>query len=75
MVVPAAIPVTTPVVPTVPDAVVTLLQVPPVDVSPKDVVLPAHTFNVPVNAAGVVGNGLTVTTVVAAALPQLFVLL
>ena len=63
-------PVTTPVVPTVPVAAVTLLHVPPVDVSPKAVALPAHTFKVPVIDAGVVGNGFTVTIAVPDVLPQ-----
>ena len=49
-----------------------LLQVPPVVVSDNEVVLPAHTVAVPVIDDGTEGKVFTVTTNVAAALPQLF---
>ena len=58
--VPLAIPATTPVVFTVPSAVLLLLQVPPVVASVSVVVDPAHTLLVPAIAAGV---ALTVTGV------------
>ena len=62
VVVPAATPVTTPVPPiTVATDEVLLVQVPPALVLPRVVVKPAHTFMVPVMAAG---NGLTVTAIV-----------
>ena len=70
---PDATPVTTPVVPIVAVAVVLLLHTPPVVTSANDVKLPAHTVCVPVMAAGVAGNGLTVTMCVAATVPQLLV--
>ena len=57
----AATPVTIPVVPTV-AAASPPSQLPPVTASPKSVVLPTQTLNVPVIGEGV---GLTVNTVVA----------
>ena len=68
-------PVTTPEVFTVPTTVLVLLHTPPTVASVNAVVAPpAHTIAVPVIDAGVTGNGLTVTIFVAAALPQLFVI-
>ena len=67
--VPADTPVTMPVVPTVATVVAVLLQVPPVVASLNPVVAPAQTVAVPVMVPAD-GNGLTVTTLVAAAVPQ-----
>ena len=62
IVVPADMPLTMPLVaPTVPTAVLPLLQVPPAVPSASGRVLPAQTGNTPVMAAG---SGLTVTVVV-----------
>ena len=67
-------PVTIPEVLTVPDTELVLLHTPPDVISLNAVVAPpAHTTAVPVIPAGFMGNGLTVTIVVAAWLPQLFV--
>ncbi len=55
-VVPAATPVTTPLVFTVPTAVLELLHAPPVDVVDKVVVVVGHTEFVPVIAAGAVST-------------------
>ncbi len=72
---PELTPVTIPDVPTVATPLAVLLQMPLVVASVSEVVAPpAHTMAVPVIPAGVVGNGLTVITDVAAALPQLFVI-
>ena len=74
VVVPAAIPVTVPEAFTVPDVTLVLLHAPPPVTSVSTVIAPpAHTTTIPVIAAGFMGNGFTVTTVVAARLPQLFV--
>ena len=59
--VPAATPVTTPDILTVARVGVKLLQVPPVVVSVKAVVLPTQTLLVPPIAAGAVGRAYTVT--------------
>ena len=60
-VVPAAMPVTSPVLrPIVAASVLLLVQSPPAVASDKVVVSPAHTVSVPVITAG---NGFTVTTV------------
>ena len=67
--VPADTPVTVPVLPTVATVVVVLLQAPPVVASLNPVVDPAQTVAVPVIVPAD-GNGLTVTTLVAAAVPQ-----
>jgi hypothetical protein len=67
--VPAVTPVTVPVLPTVATPVAVLLHAPPVAASVKPVVEPAHTIAVPVMLPAD-GNGLTVTVVVAAAVPQ-----
>ena len=72
--VPEEIPVTVPVEPTVATPVDTELHTPPAVASLSTVVAPTQTLSVPVMAAGVVGNGLTVTVAVAAALPQLLVI-
>ncbi len=71
---PELTPVTIPDVPTVATPVAVLLQVPPVVASLNEVVPVPHMVAVPLIDAGVVGNGFTVTTTVAAALPQLFVI-
>ena len=60
VVVPPAIPITTPDVFTLPVAGALLLQVPPLMVSPSGSVEPAHTGVLPVRA---VGAELTVTVV------------
>jgi hypothetical protein len=52
--------------------VVVLLQTPPPEASLSDVVASSHTVVVPVMAPAI-GNGLTVTAVVAAAVPQLLI--
>ena len=67
--VPADTPVTVPVVPTVATVVAVLLHAPPVVASLNPVVEPAQTVAVPVMVPAD-GNGLTVTTLVAAAIPQ-----
>ena len=67
--VPPATPLTVPSVPTVAIAPLEVLQVPPAAASVSAVVEPAHTVAVPVIAPAV-GNGLTVTVAVAAAVPQ-----
>ena len=70
VVVPAAIPVTTPPDETVPTAVLVLVNVPPpVPLAVSVVVAPTHTVAVPLMVPGV-ANGLTVTTCVAATDPQ-----
>ena len=66
---PAATPVTMPVLPTVALAGTALLQVPPGTASESDVVDPAHTVLTP-DIVPATGAALTVTTVVAVALPQ-----
>jgi len=63
VVVPFSMPVTMPVVDTVPIVVLTLLHVPPPVASLSDVVSPTHTDSTPEMAAGWVS---TVTMVVAA---------
>jgi len=70
--VPGAIPVTTPVALTVATPVLTLLQTPPIVPSVKLVVVVGQTVNVPVIVPAF-GVALTVTTAVAAAMPQLLV--
>jgi hypothetical protein len=70
--VPATIPETTPVLPTVAIAGTALDQVPPVVAEIRVVVAPAHNEDVPVIEA-TVGNPFTVITLVAEALPQLLV--
>ena len=72
VVVPAAMPVTIPDVPIVAVAVVTELHTPPPAALLKVVVLVGHTVNMPVIVPAL-GDGLTVTTLVAAAVPQLLV--
>ena len=67
--VPAATPVTVPVLPTVATVVAVLLQAPPVVASLNPVVAPAQTIAVPVIVPAD-GSGLTVTTLVAAVVPQ-----
>jgi hypothetical protein len=67
--VPADMPVTIPVMPTVPTAVLLLLQEPPGDALLSAVVLPAQTEATPVIGLAV-GSVLTVTTFVATAEPQ-----
>ena len=63
--VPLLIPVITPLVFTVPTAVLLLLHAPPpVPLLLKVVVLPTHTVFVPLSVPGT-GNGLTVTIAVA----------
>ncbi len=71
---PELTPVTVPDVPTVATPVAVLLQVPPVMASLNEVVPVPHMVAVPLIEVGVVGKGLTVTTVVAAALPQVLVI-
>ena len=69
---PAITPVTTPEdEPTEAMGMLALTHVPPVVRLFKVVVSPAHTLVVPVMAAG---NGFTVTVFIAAALPQLLVI-
>ena len=70
--VPAATPVTTPVLATVAIPVALLLHAPPVVPLVNVVVPPAHTVAVPVIEPAL-GKGLTVTTLVTTALPQLLV--
>ena len=70
--VPAATPVTSPVPPTVAIPGLTLLQIPPPAASVKFVVVVGHTIKPPVIAPAT-GAGFTVTTAVAATVPQLLV--
>ena len=70
VVLPADTPVTLPEPSTAPTDKVTLLHTPPVAASVKAVFEPAHTIGVPVMVPAF-GIGLTVTTWVAAAVPQL----
>ncbi len=70
--VPAATPLTMQVLPTVATPVAPLLHTPPVVAFDNVVVLPAHTVAVPVIVPPD-GSGLTVTTCVVVALPQLLV--
>ena len=65
-------PVTLPDASTVPTEEVTLLHAPPAAASVKAVLAPAQTMGVPVIVPAF-GNALTVTTWVAAAVPQLLV--
>ena len=73
VVVPVATPVTTPSVPIVATPVLVLLHTPMAIASLSDVVPGRHIAGTPDIAAGVAGSGFTVTTAVAAVLPQLFV--
>ena len=66
---PEAIPVTLPEASTVPTEVVTLLHAPPAAPSVRVVLAPTQTTGVPVIVPAF-GSGLTVTTCVAAAVPQ-----
>ena len=66
-------PVTIPEVPTVPIPGFVLVHVPPGTASLRDVTADVHTVSVPDIADGTAGSELTVTTFVAAILPQLFV--
>lgn len=68
-VVPAIIPVTTPEVFTVAILVAVLLQLPPVAGSVKFILAPAQTVCGPVITPAT-GSGFTVTTAVAATVPQ-----
>ena len=70
--VPAEIPVTTPVALIVATPVDTELQTPPATASVRLVVVVGHSVKVPVIDPAL-GAGFTVTTAVAAAVPQLFV--
>jgi alpha-D-ribose 1-methylphosphonate 5-triphosphate synthase subunit PhnH len=70
--VPAVMPVTLPVEPTVATLVEPELHIPPPEPSVTLIIDPAHTLKGPVIVPAS-GNGLTVTTVVALALPQLTV--
>ena len=72
VVVPGAIPVTTPVALIVATPVLTLLHIPPGVPSLRLVVAVGHTVKVPVIVPAL-GVALTVTTAVAAAVPQLLV--
>jgi len=72
VVLPAAIPVTTPVLPTVATDVALLLQTPPGARSLSVVVAVAHTVKMPVMEPAI-GNGLTVNVCDAVAVPQLLV--
>ena len=67
--VPAATPVTVPVAPTVAVPGDTELQVPPATASLRFVVVAGHTTRPPVIVPAL-GNGLTVTIALAAAIPQ-----
>ena len=67
--VPAATPVTIPVAPTVAIPGDTELHMPPVAASVRFVVAVGQTMSVPVMVPAT-GNGFTVTTAVAAAVPQ-----
>ena len=70
VVVPVEIPLTTPEVLTVPVDGLELVHKPPVDASVSAVFAPTQTVSVP-DMVLAPGNGLTVTTCVAAAVPQL----
>ena len=71
VVVPAATPLTIPVLPTVAVTVDTELQAPPAVASLREVVAPpAHTTAVPDIAAGTAGKEFTVMVSIAVALPQ-----
>ena len=70
--VPAAMPVTTPVALTVATPVDTELHTPPVAASVRLVVVAGQSVNVPLIDPAF-GAGFTVTTAVAAAVPQLLV--
>jgi len=71
--VPALPPVTTPLVATAAMEGDAELHTPPAVASLSEVVAPpAHTEAAPPIAAGIEGKGFTVTTIVAAAAPQLF---
>ena len=70
--VPAVTPVTIPDMPIVATAVLLLLHVPPVVVLLNVVVAVAQTIAVPVMVPAT-GSGLTVTSIVAVAVPQLLV--
>ena len=70
--VPDATPLTSPLLFTVAAAVLVLLHMPPVVPSLNDVVEPTHTVAVPLIVPAT-GNGLTVTTCVAATVPQVLV--
>ena len=72
VVVPAVRPLTTPEVLTVATRVLVLLQTPPVAASVNVVDKPAITVAIPLIVPAE-GDGLTVTTFVTAAVPQLFV--
>ena len=72
IVVPAATPVTTPVASTLPTVGAELLHTPPDAALVSAVVEPAQTVPVPVIVPAT-GDGFTVTTAVAATVPQLFV--
>ena len=69
---PPVTPSTTPVVPTVAIPVLPLLQTPPVATSEREVVAVAHTVMAPLMVPAS-GSGFTVTTTVAAVVPQEFV--
>ena len=69
-VVPAEIPVTTPVVPTAAMPGLTLLHTPPAVASVSATTAPGHTTGSPVMIF-TAGIGMTVTTLVAALVPQL----
>ena len=71
--VPALRPVTIPEVLTVPTAVLVLLHTPPAVASLRDVVAPVHAVAVPETGAGAAGVVFTVTSTVAARVPQLLV--
>ena len=73
VVLPADKPATTPEVFTDPVAGAVLLQMPPAAASVSDVFAPTQTTGVPVIIPAS-GNPLTVTTCVAAAVPQLLVI-
>ena len=68
--VPADTPLTTPADDTVAIAVLLLFQVPPDTLDIRVVVLPTHVVNTPVMGSL---SEFTVTTIVAVAVPQLFV--
>lgn len=70
IVVPAATPVTTPVEPTVAILVAVLLHTPPVAASVKVILVAGHTVDAP-DIEPALGLGFTVTTAVAANVPQL----
>lgn len=72
MVVPAAMPLTIPAVSIVATPVAPLFQVPPVTDDPNVTVAPTHIFVVP-EIIPATAQGLTVTTAVAAVVPQLLV--